>query len=321
MIVPPATILSIILRMPSLSIVSAVYNTGNMVPELVNRIKQTVTPITNNFEIILVDDGSSDSSWQILESIARDHSNVTAIKLSRNFGQHAAIAAGLNHSTGDWVVVMDSDLEDLPEAILPLYEETKKGYNVVFASRRSRTDSLFRRLSSKAFYRLFSWLSDSPADHSIANFGIYSRQVIVVIINMKEYHQFFPTMVSWVGFKKSTIEYEHGKRQSGSSGYNFRKLIRLGINIILSYSDKPLRYVVKLGFVISLLTFICGIIILIRYFMGGIIVLGYTSLILSIWFLGGLILFTIGIAGLYTGKIFEQVKNRPLFIVEKMITG
>ncbi|HZI54289.1 MAG TPA: glycosyltransferase family 2 protein [Chitinophagaceae bacterium] len=307
--------------MPSLSIVSAVYNTGNMVPELVNRIKQTVSQITGTFEIILVDDGSSDSSWETLESIAHEQSNITAIKLSRNFGQHAAIAAGLNHSTGDWVVVMDSDLEDLPEAIIPLYQEINKGYSVVFASRQSRTDSFFRQLSSKAFYRLFSWLADSPADHSIANFGIYSRQVIDEIVKMKEYHLFFPTMVSWVGFKKSAIQYEHGKRQAGTSGYNFRKLTRLGINIILSYSDKPLRYVVKLGFVISLLTFLCGIIILIRYFMGHIMVLGYTSLILSIWFLGGLILFTIGIAGLYTGKIFEQVKNRPLFIIEKLTTG
>ena len=306
--------------MPSISVVSAVYNTGSMVPELITRIVESVSKITDQYEIILVDDGSSDSSWEILASAAHDHSYVTAIKLSRNFGQHAAIAAGLRHSKSDWVIVMDSDLEDLPEAILPLYEETKKGFNIVLASRKSRTDSVYRRISSKVFYRLFSWLSGYPVNHTIANFGIYSRQVIDIITNMKEYHLFFPMMVNWVGFNRTAIEYEHGKRLTGNSGYNFSKLTRLGINIILSYSDKPLRYVVKLGFVISLVTFICGVVILIRYFLGDILVIGYTSLILSIWFLSGLILFTIGIAGLYTGKIFEEVKNRPLYIVEKLIS-
>jgi dolichol-phosphate mannosyltransferase len=290
-----------------------------MLIEMVNRLSVTVSQISDTFEIILVDDGSTDHSWEIITILAKDFSFVKGIKLSRNFGQHAAIAAGLKQTKGDWVVVMDSDLQDLPEAILPLYMETRKGYSVILARREARTDSFYRRLTSRSFYALFSWLSGISTDHTIANFGIYSRQVINEITAMGESHRFFPMMVNWVGFKKTTIEYGHGKRAEGVSGYDFKQLSKLALNTTLSYSDKPLRYVVKMGLIISAVTFIYGIIILVRYFIGSITVLGYTSLILSVWFLGGLILFTLGIVGLYVGKIFEEVKKRPLFIVEKTV--
>jgi dolichol-phosphate mannosyltransferase len=288
-----------------------------MLPELVHRLIKAASAISDRFDIILVDDGSADSSWKTINTLAEEYPFVKGIKLTRNFGQHAAIAAGLKQSTGNWVVVMDSDLQDPPEAILPLYEETKKGFSIVFGKRQTRSDSLYRRLASKLFYKLLSWLAGIPADHTIANFGIYSRQVIDEITGMNEYYRFFPIMVHWTGFNKTTIAYEHSARGEGVSGYNFRKLTRLATNIILSYSDKPLRYIVRLGFIISLVTFLYGIVVLIQYFTGAISVLGYTSLILSIWFLGGLILFTLGMVGLYTGRTFEEVKKRPLFIVEK----
>lgn len=307
--------------MVSLSIVSPVYNTGKMVQELVRRLAETADKITDKFEVILVDDGSSDSSWDSIISVARQYSFVKGLKLSRNFGQHAAIAAGLQQSSGEWVVVMDSDLQEPPEIISALFDMARQGYHVVLAKRRFRTDSLYRRLSSRFFHALLSWMSGFPADHTIANFGIYSRQVIDTINSLEESHRFFPMMIHWVGFSKTTVEYDHGARPEGSSGYNFRKLSRLALTIILSYSDKPLRYVVKLGLIISLATFIYGIITLVRYFLGDISVLGYTSLILSIWFLGGLILFTLGIVGLYLGKTFEEVKKRPLFVVEKTLNG
>jgi dolichol-phosphate mannosyltransferase len=303
--------------MISLSIVSPVYNTGSTLPELVNRLNKAASAISDRFEIILVDDGSPDQSWKTITALAEEYPFIKGMKLTRNFGQHAAIAAGLSQSTGNWVVVIDSDLQDPPEAIPALYEETKKGFSVVLAKRQTRNDSLYRRLASKLFYRLLSWLSGIPADHTIANFGIYSRQVINEITAMNEYHRFFPIMVHWTGFNKTAINYEHAARSQGVSGYNFKKLTRLGLSIILSYSDKPLRYIVKLGFVISLATFLYGIVVLIQYFTGAITVLGYTSLILSIWFLGGLILFTLGMVGLYTGRTFEEVKKRPQFIVEK----
>jgi dolichol-phosphate mannosyltransferase len=288
-----------------------------MLPELVSRLNKAASAISDRFEIILVDDGSPDQSWTTITALVEQYPFIKGIKLTRNFGQHAAIAAGLKQSNGDWVVVIDSDLQDPPETIPALYEEAKKGFSVVLAKRQTRNDSLYRRLASKLFYRLLSWLSGIPADHTIANFGIYSRQVINEITAMNEYHRFFPIMVHWTGFNKTAINYEHAARSQGFSGYNFRKLTRLGLSIILSYSDKPLRYIVKLGFVISLATFLYGIVVLIQYFTGAITVLGYTSLILSIWFLGGLILFTLGMVGLYTGRTFEEVKKRPQFIVEK----
>jgi len=305
--------------MAFISIISPVFNTESSLQNLVERITLTVSPINENFEIILVDDRSPDSSWEVINALGQKHPFVKGLRLSRNFGQHAAIAAGLKMSLGEWVVVLDSDLQDLPEEIARLYSEAQKGYDIVLAKRASRTDSFYRKMGSRLFYLLLSRLSGLPSDSMVANFGIYNRKVIKNIIEMHEVPQYFPMMINWAGFKKNSIECEHGQRLKGKSGYNFKKLIRLALDITLSYSDKPLRYLVKLGFIISSATFVYGLVTFFRYLAGNITVIGYTSLILSIWFLGGIILFTLGVVGLYIGKIFEQVKGRPLFIISEQI--
>jgi len=307
--------------MPHISIVSPVYKTGSSLPELIRQLGEILSPITAEYEIIFVDDGSPDDAWAQLKAFCEKDRRIKAIKLSRNFGQHAALTAGLQHCSGEWVVVMDSDLQDTPGEIIRLYELAMKGNDIVVARRMEKKHSLFRRLASKSFYRCLTWLSGLPADYTIANFGIYSRQVINAVVSMPEAHRFFPMIINWIGFKRAVLEYKHGVRENGKSGYDTRKLLSLALNITLAYSDKPLRYVVRLGFIISAVTFIYGFILLIRYFRGDIIVLGYTSLILSIWFLGGIMLFTIGVVGLYVGKTFEETKRRPLYIIEKKLMG
>lgn len=304
-----------------LSIVTPVYRTGAMLEELVARISVAAGSFTDSYEIVLVEDGSPDASWDQVVALATKHAFVRGIKLSRNFGQHAAITAGLEQSKGEWIVVMDSDLQDVPEEIPRLYQLATQGYAIVAAKRMEKAHSFFRRFASKVFSYLLTWLSGLSADYTIANFGIYSRQVINEVISMPEMHKFFPMSINWVGFRRTTLEYKHGERGEGNSGYNLKKLLRMAMNITLAYSDKPLRYVVRLGFIISLVSFIYGIIVLWRYFTGHISVLGYTSLIVSIWFLSGVILFTLGVVGLYVGKTFEEAKRRPVYIVEKKINA
>jgi dolichol-phosphate mannosyltransferase len=305
--------------MKRLSVVSPVYKTAGILPELTDRLNKVLSSITSDYEIIYVDDASPDNAWQVIQNLAVTYPSVRAIRLSRNFGQHCAIAAGLDACDAEYVVVMDSDLQDTPEAIPQLYQEAIKGTPAVIAERTGRTDSFFRNIGSRVFYYLLSRLSNLPANHTVANFGIYHHALIDHIRNMKERDRYFPMMVNWVGFEKKMIRVQHGQRPDRSSGYNPGKLIRLAFNITLAYSDKPLRYVVKIGFLISLFSFLYGVYMLVRYLQGQIVVLGYTSLIISIWFLGGLMLFTLGIVGIYVGKTFEGIKNRPLYIIEKKI--
>ncbi|WP_373399127.1 glycosyltransferase family 2 protein [Algoriphagus halophilus] len=298
-----------------LSIVSPVYCAENTLEELVFRIKKAVEE--SEMEIILVDDGSPDNSWIKIEELAATHPEIKGIKLSRNFGQHYAITAGLDASLGEWVVVMDCDLQDQPEEISSFLEKALEGYDVVLGKRKNRRDGFLKRFSSKLFYRTLAWLTGSHQDERIANFGIYHRKVINEIIGMRESIRYFPTMVKWVGFRQTSMEVVHAKREEGTSNYNFGKLFNLALDIMLAYSDKPIRLTVKLGFGIAFSGFLFALFTFFKYLNGEIIVAGYASLIISIWVLTGFILITLGMVGLYVGKTFEGVKNRPVYIIEK----
>lgn len=304
-----------------LSIVSPVYRAENILPKLVNRIEAAVTPITPDYEIVLVDDYSPDGSWKVLEQIAKANPKVKAVKLSRNFGQHYAITAGLDHTSGDWIVVMDCDLQDQPEEIVKLYAKAQEGYDVVLARRYERKDTFLKKFFSAAFYRTLGYLTGSKMDESVANFGIYSRNAINAVISMRESIRYFPTMIKWVGFPTAKVDVEHDERKDGKSSYNLKRLFNLALDIILAYSDKPIRLVVKLGVYISFLSVLIALVYLIKYLKGDVIVPGYASLIISIWLLSGIIISTLGVVGLYVGKTFEGVKKRPIYIVEKIING
>lgn len=302
-----------------ISVVSPVYYGQNTVGELVRRLEQSLKPLTEAYEIILVEDGSPDESWKAIEEVCHTNKRIKGIKLSRNFGQHYAITAGLEASTGEWVVVMDCDLQDRPEAIPSLYAKSTEGYDIVFAQRLHRKDGMIKKLSSRLYYTLFSFLTGTEQDASIANFGIYHRKVILAILSMKDLIRYFPTMSQWVGFSKTKIQVMHSQREEGKSSYTWGKLIRLAFDNVIAFSDRPLRLTIRLGLLISFVSLVIGVYYLFLYFTGKIVVVGYASLIISIWFLSGLIVFILGIMGTYLGKTFDQVKERPIFIVDKKI--
>lgn len=213
-----------------LSIISPVYRAERILEELVLRIESSVSKITNDFEVILVD--GAHNSWSKIEEIAKQKKFVTGIKLSRNFGQHYAISAGIDHCSGDWVV-MDCDLQDQPEEIEKMYQETLKGFEIVYGRRYQRKDTFFKKLTSSLFSKVLSYLTGLEFDSSVANFGIYSKNVISNLKFMHDKIRFFPTMVKWVGFKSSSVNIEHANRVEGKTNYNFKKLTKLALDIAI----------------------------------------------------------------------------------------
>ncbi len=302
-----------------ISIVSPVYNAGQCINELIERLTKVLKLINCSYEVILVNDASTDNSWNIIKQLSSKNIHIKAVNLSRNFGQHHTITAGIDLSCGDWVVVMDCDLQDRPEEISNLYNKAKDNFDIVLARRINRKDGFFPKTTSAFFGKVINYLSGSRIDSSVANFGIYSKKVIDEVKKMKEPIRCFPVMVNWMGYNKTTIDVKHAERFKGKSTYNFSKRLSLGLNIILAYSDKPLRLAINFGLVISLISFIFGIIVLIKYLNGKIGVSGYTSLILAICFFSGIIITLIGLVGLYVGKTFEATKNRPLYLISESV--
>lgn len=302
-----------------LSVVSPVYNAETILSDLVDQIQNAVKRLNKDCEILLVDDGSTDKSWEEIHKLSLQFPEIRGIRLSRNFGQHHAISAGLTLARGAWIVVMDCDLQDQPSEIPKLLLKAKEGFDVVLARRVLRQDDFFKKLSSSIFYFILSWLTGMKHDPTIANFGIYSRKVINAINSMPESIRYFPTMVKWVGFQTTSITVEHAKRKKGKTSYNLKRLLNLALDICLAYSDKPLRLVVGTGFIISFLGFIFAAITIMQALRGEILVLGYASLIVSLWLLSGLVIFIVGVVGLYVGKCFEGIKRRPSFVVMKEI--
>ena len=300
-----------------LSVVVPVFQSAAGLKQLIDRLKIVLLGISSQVELILVDDGSSDGSWDIIIKAAEDESFIKGIRFSRNFGQHQAIAAGLGAAKGEWNVVMDADLQDLPEEIPMMLNKARLGYDVVLARRTNRTDHWISRKITAIYYRVFYYMSGIKQDPDIGNFGVYSRSVILNILKMQESTWYFPIMVHWVGFRQSTFNVTHGVSTNQKSNYLFASKFRMGLNTMLAFSDKPLRLLVKLGLIVALVGFLFAAVTLIRYFSGAIIVPGYASTVVSLWILFGFLLTTIGIVGLYVGKIFEGVKYRPRYIIDQ----
>lgn len=302
-----------------LTIVSPVYRGEKMVTELVRRIVDNVMPITDEYEIILVNDASPDNSWVEIAQQCEKNPKVKGINLSRNFGQHNAISAGLRFATGEWVVVMDCDLQDRPEEIPNLYRKAQEGFDIVYARRIERKDGFIKKSTSALFYRVFRRLSGIQSDKAVANFGIYHKRVIEEFNKMPEQARFFPSQIKYLGFKDTAIDVEHNERPEGKSSYSLLKRFKLGFDVIISNSNKPLRFAVGLGFGMSAVSFLLALYNIIAKWTGVIRVPGYTTTVFSIWFVGGLLLLVMGIMGLYIGKIYDQVKGRQLFIVKEKV--
>ena len=299
-----------------LSIISPVYRGEKMVSELVRRNVAALTSITDDYEIILVNDASPDDSWAAIEAECQKNPRVKGLNLSRNFGQHYAITAGLSYTTGEWIVVMDCDLQDRPEEIPNLYKKAQEGYDIVYARRMHNKFGFFKQLGSKYFHLVFDWLSGMRTDRTVANFGIYSQKVIAEFNSMPEYARSFPALIGYLGFTIGYQNVEHSERAEGTSTYTLSKLLRLSFDVIISNSNKPLHLAVGLGFSLSALSLLVALYNVIARWVGIILVDGYTTTVFSIWFVGGLLLMMMGVLGLYIGKIFDQVKGRQLFIVK-----
>ena len=302
-----------------ISVVTPAYKCAGCIEELYRRLVPVLLGISPDYEIIFVDDGSPDRDWEVISSLCAKDTKVRGIQLSRNYGQQYAITAGLDASYGDWVIVMDCDLQDQPEEISKLYEKVVSGNDIVFARRVSRSDSLYRRFVSNFFILFYNWLGDIVFDNSIANFSICSRHVIESVCKFRERNRSFPLFVFEVGFRRATIDVIHAARYEGKSSYNFAKLFDLAIQCILARSNKPLRLSIRFGFMLSILSLIFGGVILFRYLFNEIGVPGWTTLALLISFLGGLGFANLGILGLYLGRVFDEVKNRPLYFVQKSL--
>lgn len=303
--------------MTQLSIVIPVYRAEDCLEELHRRLVAALTPLTADFEILLIEDCGGDRSWEIISELAHKDRRVRGFKFARNFGQHYGITAGLDHARGDWVVVMDCDLQDRPEEIPRLYAKAQEGFDVVLALRATRKDPLLKRLSSQIFFRLFRYLSELEYDGDAGNFRIVSRRVVESFREMRENLRLFGGLVTWMGYPSASIAVDHGERYAGESSYTFPKLMRLAVDTIIAYSDKPLRITVKFGLFVSLVSFVFGMYFLVRTLVYGQSIAGWTSLIVSIYFLSGIIISILGVMGIYLGKVFDEVKRRPLYIISK----
>ncbi len=299
-----------------LSVVSPVYHGENMLEELVARISKAVAPLTSDYEIILVNDGSPDASWEGIKTLCARDTKVKGINLAHNFGQPYAITAGLSYAQGDYIAVIDCDLQNKPEDLPALFLKAMEGYDIVSARRVHRDDTFLKRMSSAVFHRVYDFLSGFSTDKAIAEFGVYSKRIVKVYCSIPEYSRSFVELIHTLGFRKTGIDVMHDHRLEGKSSYNLTRLLRLSFNAIISNSNRPLQLAVTLGFIMSLFSFLMAVYNIFAKFAGWNEVAGYTTTVFSIWFVGGLLLFMMGILGLYIGKIFDQVKGRPVFIVQ-----
>jgi dolichol-phosphate mannosyltransferase len=287
-----------------------------MLEELVARISKAVAPLTSDYEIILVNDCSPDASWEEIKILCARDAKVKGINLAHNFGQPYAITAGLSYAQGDYIAVIDCDLQNKPEDLPALFLKAMEGYDIVSARRVHRDDTFLRRMSSAVFHRIYDFLSGFSTDKAVAEFGVYSKRIVKVYCSIPEYSRSFVELIHTLGFRKTGIDVMHDHRLEGKSSYNLSRLLRLSFNAIISNSNRPLQLAVTLGFIMSLFSFLMAVYNIFAKFAGWNEVAGYTTTVFSIWFVGGLLLFMMGILGLYIGKIFDQVKGRPVFIVQ-----
>jgi dolichol-phosphate mannosyltransferase len=303
------------------SIISPVYNSERIVKELVKRISESITLITPNYEIVLVEDGSSDESWEAIESECKKNQLVKGIKLSRNFGQHYAISAGIKYASGDILIIIDCDLQDDPKYFNELVDGYNKGYDIVYTIRKQRNFSFFKNVTAKCFYQVFNYLVDNKSlkgSEMVGSYSLISRKVADSFNKIYDYRRHYLMILRWLGFRHTFVEVEHTERFEGKSSYNIVKLISHALDGIVSNSNKVLKITAVSGLVLSITSFIIALVIIISYIISP-FQAGWASLSVLILFFSGLIIMSIGICGIYIGKIFEQTKKRPLYIVSKAV--
>ena len=305
-----------------ISVIVPVYGCRAALPELHRRLVETLEAMGTTFEIVLVNDNCPQNSWEEIERLCALDERVVGMRLSRNFGQIRAITAGLDICRGDWVVVMDCDLQDRPESIPQLYTKAQEGYDVVFARRIARKDSGVTKFLSRAFYKVYDYFTDGNYDSSICNFSISRRLVIQAYCSMREQNRAYTMFIKWLGFKQTAIDLEGDERFEGESSYSFKKKTAMAFELITAQSTKPLKFSVNIGFFFALVAFIYIVVVLVNHAIHpDEVLVGWTSTIAAVFFMGGLVLASVGVVGLYVGNIFNEAKGRPLYVVAEVVNG
>jgi glycosyltransferase involved in cell wall biosynthesis len=305
--------------MVHITAVIPVLNEEKLIRELISRVTKNLEFINSSYEVVIIDDGSTDNTWELILQHTQSNPQVKGIKLSKNFGHHYAITAGLDFSQGEWVIVMDGDLQDRPEVIPDLYNKATEGFDVVFVSRSNRPESFYYKSFQKFFYFILRTLSGIDFDSRQANFSIINRKVVNAFKEFPENARFYGSTIKWLGFKRSHIEASHGERFSGKPSYTLKKRVNLALDIILSFSDRPLKFAIGIGIFMSALSFSMIFWIVLGALNWGFTQIGWPSLMATILLIGGVMLIVLGIIGTYIGRIFREVRKRPLYLVDQSI--
>jgi polyisoprenyl-phosphate glycosyltransferase len=301
----------------ALSIVVPVFNEELIIEELVRRMVAAAESITPSYEIIFVNDGSRDGSLLKLKAACAGSPTLHYIAFSRNFGHQIAITAGMDYAKGDAIVTIDGDLQDPPELIAEMYKEYQAGFKVIYAKRKERKgETFFKRFTAKSFYRILARMVSFEIPVDVGDFRMISRDVLEYLKQMKEYDKYLRGQIAWLGFKSTYVFFDRDERKFGKTNYPFKKMLRLAFNGITAFSDSPLKWATSLGFIVCGISFLIGVYALYSYFIGQNTVPGWASLIISVTFLGGVQLLSIGIIGEYIARIISNVRQRPLYVVD-----
>ena len=300
-----------------LTIVVPCYNEEKVLPEFVSRTISVIQNLKKSFEMILINDGSKDSTGEVARSLADKHPEIKVINFSRNFGHQSAVTAGIDHAKGRAVILIDADLQDPPEVITEMVQKWHEGYDVVYGQRQTREgETRFKLLTAKFFYQCLQFLTDKSIPKDTGDFRLMDRKVVDEIKNMREKHRFIRGMVSWVGFRQIPVLYDRKPRFAGKTNYPLKKMLMFSLDAILSFSILPLRLITFLGMVIVVVAlFFSSLIFIVRMSQPDYFIPGFSATTLLILFFGGIQLFAIGVVGEYLGRIYEEIKRRPLYII------
>jgi polyisoprenyl-phosphate glycosyltransferase len=303
-----------------ISVVVPIFNEEENLPELQRRLTAALEKTGEEWEIVFVDDGSRDRSAEMIRNFHNEDARLKLVSFSRNFGHQPAITAGIHHARGDCVALIDGDLQDPPELIEQMVQKWKEGFQVVIGERTGRAEEGLRGIGFKLFYPVMSWISDFPIQSHAGIFGLMDRAVVDQFNRLPERNRFIPGLRTWLGFRQTSVYYDRHERATGTAKQSFRRLVRYALDGMISFSYKPLRAATYMGFCVSALTLLMGIYYLATFFLfhkqaGS----GFTTVILCVLFLGSVQLICVGILGEYIGRIYEEIKQRPLYIVQEKL--
>jgi polyisoprenyl-phosphate glycosyltransferase len=308
-------------NLPTISIVIPVFNEAESLPLLFDHLKPVLQALPYTFEIVFVDDGSTDQTYQLIKEHQRHDRRVKALSFSRNFGHQAALTAGLQYATGDAVITMDGDLQHPPSLIPSLIEKWREGFQIVFTTREATADEpLLKKITSRLFYRIINAFSDTPVQPFGADFRLLDRKVVNSLNTLEERDRFLRGLIGWMGFASVGVPFTADARVAGTSKYSTKKMVKLAVDGITSFSAAPLHFVTYLGLIVSFFSFLYGLYSIYAYFFTSRTIPGWTSILVAVLFLGGVQLISIGFLGEYLIRVYNEAKGRPLFIIKDSLS-